>query len=159
MAKTLSSKIKKKIEDVVEEKAVPIAEKIALDARDKIGRYYLDIIAKFYSTYDPKIYNRHFSERYEDRYLKEEGLGRSFTYLYENRKRDRGYYIGGIHIYPDLMEDYEEPQEQVLNSFLAGWRGSKYWTGNFPHRSGVNPLLDILRYKQKLVKDYNNNII
>lgn len=161
MAQRLTNATRKKIEKAAKEKAEPIAKKIALEARDRISRKYLDIITKFYSTYEPEYYVRHFSERYEDKYLKNEGLGRSFSYLFDDRGRDRGYYVGGISISPDAMHtDYNGTPTQVLLSFLSGWRGLPPYSKNGVYydgfESGVFPYYEIWQFRNDLVKELND---
>lgn len=163
MAK-ITQNIRKQIENAIKEKAEPLAEQIAKEAREKLGEKYLNIIEKFYSTYDPFFYDRHFSGRYEYKFLREEGLGRSFSYLYSDRHGDRGYYLGGIRISPDNMHtDYHGTPTQVLLSYLSGWRGlppytKKDGTVGGGIESGVHPYYEIFQYREELIQYFNSRL-
>lgn len=162
---TISSAIKKEIEDRAKEKA----KFLAMEFRDSLAKYYLSIIATFYSEYEPIDYARHFNNDYSEMGLLKSGLGHTFKKVYKNK--GNGVFTGGILISTSSMfNDYYTTSHgrmidrrlDVLNTFLIGSHGLPPTKGmKIKHINTTNllpsPYELILTYKEDLKKDIIKN--
>lgn len=145
----LSNQTKKELK----EKAKQKAKELAIEAREKLSQEYLDVISNFYSEYEPKYYLRHFNNKYDQSSLLRSGMGRTFEKYYKNSHET--IFSGGISISTDNMyDDYQDPQIDVLNSFLNGYHGHPslgIW-------SSIDTYKHMLRYKDLLIADFSERL-
>lgn len=113
-----------------------LAHKIA----DEMAQEYSYVIDRFYEEYDPEHYKRH-----ADRGMKP-GLTKTFKKHYTNKHNS--VYYGGIDINSDKMyDDYRDPKDAVLSSFLSGYHGRE----KAGIKSSLLPYKHMLKFKKKLV--------
>lgn len=148
-----SFRLSEKTRKELEEKAINKAKELAIEARERMTMEYLNVISDFYSEYDPKYYWRHFNNKYDERSLKNSGLGRTFEKYYKDSHRS--VFTGGISISTDNMySDYEGSQWDVLGSFLEGYHGPAY----MGIESSMQPYNHMLRYKDWLIAEFSERL-
>ena len=149
MSFRLSEETRKKLQKKAEEKA----KELAIEARERMTEEYLFVISDFYREYEPKYYYRHFNNNHDMSSLKNSGLGRTFEKYYKNSHSS--VFTGGISISTDNMyTDYRDSQEDVLNSFLAGYHGPSY----MGIESSMQPYNHMLRYKDWLIAEFSERL-
>ena len=145
----LSNQTKKELK----EKARKKAQELAIEAREKLSDEYLNVVSNFYSEYEPIYYLRHFNNKYDNRSLLRSGMGRTFEKYYKDSHN--AVFSGGISISTDNMyDDYQNPQMDVLNSFLNGYHGHPslgIW-------SSIDTYKHMLRYKDLLIADFSDRL-
>ena len=126
---------------VLEKAGQKEAKRLAKDAQKKLYDEYEYVLQSFYNEYDPQYYIRH----------KGGGLYESVAPYYKNPHN--ATYRGGIRIFSDRMfDDYHDPKNKVLNSFLLGYHGRK----ELGIYSKINPLKHMYAYKNMLINHYKN---
>ena len=119
-----------------------VSSELAHQISDTMVQEYLYVIDRFYSEYDPEHYMRH-----ADRGMRP-GLQKTFKKYYKNPHNT--IYYGGIEISNDKMyDDYHDPNDKVLSSFLEGYHGRSI----AGIKSSLLPYKHMLKFRDKLVKD------
>ena len=119
-----------------------LSSSLAHKISDEMAEEYQYVIERFYSEYDPEYYVRH-----SKRGMKP-GLNKTFKKYYKNPHNT--IYYGGIEITSDNMyDDYRDPKEKVLSSFLAGYHGRP----SAGIESSLLPYKHMLRFREQLVNE------
>ena len=119
-----------------------LSSNLAHKISDEMAEEYQYVIDRFYSEYDPEYYVRH-----SERGMKP-GLNKTFKKYYKNPHNT--IYYGGIEITSDNMyDDYRDPKEKVLNSFLNGYHGRP----SAHIKSSLLPYKYMLKVRERLIRD------
>lgn len=118
-----------------------VSSELAHKISDEMAQEYQYVIDRFYGEYDPEHYVRH-----ADRGMNP-GLNKTFRKSYKNPHNT--IYYGGIEITSDNMyDDYRDPKERVLSSFLAGYHGRP----SAGIKSSLLPYKYMLKFREQLVR-------
>jgi len=119
-----------------------VSSNLARKISDEMAQEYQYVIDRFYSEYNPEYYVRH-SERGMN-----PGLNKTFRKYYKNPHNT--IYYGGIEITSDNMyDDYRDPKEKVLSSFLNGYHGRP----SAGIESSILPYKHMLKFREQLVNE------
>ena len=119
-----------------------VSSNLAHKISDEMAQEYQYVIDRFYSEYDPEYYVRH-----SERGMKP-GLNKTFKKYYKNPHNT--IYYGGIEITSDNMyNDYRDPKEKVLSSFLNGYHGRQ----SAGIESSLLPYRHMLKFRKVLVNE------
>lgn len=119
-----------------------ISSSLAHKISDEMAQEYQYVIDRFYSEYNPKRYVRHSKRGMEP------GLNKTFKKYYKNPHN--AIYYGGIEITSDDMyDDYRDPKEKVLSSFLNGYHGRP----SAGIESSLLPYRHMLKFREHLVNE------
>lgn len=119
-----------------------VSSNLAHKISDEMAQEYQYVIDRFYSEYDPEYYVRH-----AERGMKP-GLNKTFKKYYKNPHNT--IYYGGIEIISDNMyDDYRDPKEKVLSSFLDGYHGRP----SAGIESSLLPYRHMLKFREQLVNE------
>lgn len=119
-----------------------LSSSLAHKISDEMAEEYQYVIERFYSEYNPEYYVRH-----SERGMKP-GLNKTFKKYYKNPHNT--IYYGGIEITSDNMyDDYRDPKEKVLSSFLAGYHGRP----SAGIESSLLPYKHMLKFREQLVNE------
>ena len=118
-----------------------VSSELAHKISDELAQEYQYVIDRFYSEYDPEYYVRH-----SQRGMKP-GLNKTFKKHYKNPHNT--IYYGGIEITSDNMyDDYRDPKEKVLSSFLDGYHGRP----SAGVKSSLLPYKYMLKFREQLAR-------
>lgn len=144
----LSNKTKKELE----QKAIQKAKELSVEARELLTEEYLYVVTNFYSEYSPKYYLRHFNNHYDLNGLLKSGMGKTFSKYHKQRGLR---FSGGICISTEKMyKDYQNPQIDVLNSFLNGYHGHP----SLGIYSSINTYEHMQKYKNFLLIEFEKRL-
>ena len=119
-----------------------LSSNLAHKISDEMAEEYQYVIERFYSEYDPEYYVRHSSRGMKP------GLNKTFKKYYKNPHNT--IYYGGIEITSDNMyDDYRDPKEKVLSSFLAGYHGRP----SAGVESSLLPYKHMLKFREHLINE------
>ena len=117
-----------------------ISSELAHKISDEMAQEYQYVIDRFYGEYDPEHYVRHSQRGMTP------GLNKTFKKYYKNPHNT--IYYGGIEITSDNMyDDYRDPKEKVLSSFLDGYHGRP----SAGIKSSLHPYKYMLKFREQLV--------
>ena len=123
-----------------------LSSSLAHKISDEMAQEYQYVIDKFYSEYDPEYYKRH-SER-----GMRPGLEKTFKKYYKNPHNS--IYYGGIEITSDAMyDDYHDPKNKVLGSFLDGYHGR----ASAGIESSILPYKHMLKFRKQLINELGHS--
>lgn len=123
-----------------------LSSNLAHKISDEMAQEYQYVIDRFYSEYDPEYYKRH-SER-----GMMPGLNKTLKKYYKNPHST--IYYGGIEITSDNMyDDYRDPKDVVLSSFLNGYHGRP----SAGIESSLHPYKHMLKFREHLINELSRS--
>lgn len=123
-----------------------LSSNLAHKISDEMAQEYQYVIDRFYSEYTPDYYTRH-SER-----GMMPGLNKTFKKYYKNPHST--IYYGGIEITSDNMyDDYRDPKDIVLSSFLNGYHGRP----SAGIESSLHPYKHMLKFREHLINELSRS--
>ena len=119
-----------------------ISSSLAHKVSDMMIEEYKYVIERFYGEYTPVSYVRHSARGMLP------GLNKTFKKYYKNSHNT--IYYGGIEITSEEMyNDYRDPKEGVLGSFLAGYHGRP----SAGIESSLLPYKHMLKFREQLINE------